>query len=140
LDECRAAAAAARFVGAHAFGTFAGSGRSQSLCVEQLVRNISLCEWNTRAGCGRHELRVVANGFLPQMVRNIVGATVRVAAGEHEPAWIDDLIAANDRRVLGEAAPSQGLVLWRVRYEADDDERREAVNARPWPGEEYEED
>lgn len=137
LDGDRAADACKRFVGEHAFGTFAGSGRSQSLDTDELVRHISICEWRTTDAGQRHELRVVANGFLPQMVRNIVGAVARIGSGKREPAWIDELIAANDRRVLGDAAPPQGLVLWRVRYANDDDERRDAVIARRWPGEGY---
>jgi tRNA pseudouridine38-40 synthase len=70
------------------------------------------------------------------MVRNIVGAVVQVGTGRQDPEWIDELIAANDRRVLGDAAPPQGLALWRVRYK-DDDERRDAEFARRWPGEGY---
>jgi tRNA pseudouridine38-40 synthase len=101
-----------------------------------LVRHISRCEWLATDDGSGHELRVVANGFLPQMVRNIVGAVVQVGTGRQDPEWIDELIAANDRRVLGDAAPPQGLALWRVRYK-DDDERRDAEFARRWPGEGY---
>jgi tRNA pseudouridine38-40 synthase len=136
IDGERCASASERFVGEHAFGTFAGSGRSQSHSAEQLVRRISRCEWLTSDDGKRHELRVVANGFLPQMVRNIVGAIVQVGTGRQEPEWIDALIAANDRRVLGDAAPPQGLALWRVCY-GDDDERRDAEFAGRWPGEGY---
>lgn len=141
IDDGRAAVAAARFVGEHAFGTFAGSGKSQSLPVEQLVRRVSSCEWLVDADSGSHELRIIANGFLPQMVRNIVAAIVRVGTGAHDPDWISELIQANDRRVLGEAAPPQGLTLWRVRYENDNTGRRQdAADAGRWPGEGYEEE
>ena len=34
-----------------------------------------------------------ANGFLYHMVRNIVGALVRVGAGEAEPGWMAELLA-----------------------------------------------
>ena len=83
---------------------------------DELVRHVSRCEWTHGDDGRRHELRVVANGFLPQMVRNIVGAVMQVGAGRQDPEWIDELIAANDRRVLGDAAPPQGLTLWRVCY------------------------
>lgn len=137
LDGERAARAAERFTGEHAFGTFAGNGRSQSLSADKLVRRISLCEWRATDADRRHELRIVANGFLPRMVRNIVAAIVRVGSGRQEPGWIDELIAANDRRVLGDPAPPRGLTLWRVRYAGDDDERRDADFDRRWPGERY---
>ncbi len=136
IDGERCASACRHFVGEHAFGTFAGSGRSQSRTMDELVRHISRCDWiATGDGC-LHELRVVANGFLPQMVRNIVGAVVQIGIGRQDPEWVDELIAANDRRVLGDAAPPQGLALWRVRYD-DDDERRDAEFAGQWPGEGY---
>ena len=137
LDADRSASAAERFIGKYAFGTFAGSGRSQSLAANELVRQISACEWRTADAGRRHELRVVANGFLPQMVRNIVAAIVRVGSGKQDPGWIDELIAANDRRVLGDAAPPHGLVLWRVDYGNDDNERRDAEFAWRWSGEGY---
>ena len=136
IDAERCASACCRLVGDHHFGTFAGSGRSQSHEADALVRHVSRCEWIASNDGLRHELRVVANGFLPQMVRNIVGAVVQVGTDRQEPEWIDALIAANDRRVLGDAAPPQGLALWRVRY-ADDDERRDAEFAGRWPGEGY---
>jgi tRNA pseudouridine38-40 synthase len=136
IDSERCTSACRRFVGEHPFGTFAGSGRSQSLAPNELVRHISACDWLASDDGSRHELRVVANGFLPQMVRNIVGAVVTVGTGRQEPEWIDALIAANDRRVLGDAAPPQGLALWRVCY-GDYDERRDAEFAGRWPGEGY---
>jgi tRNA pseudouridine38-40 synthase len=71
------------------------------------------------------------------MVRNITGAIVQVGSGWRDPGWIDELIAANDRRVLGDAAPPEGLTLWRVSYPGDDNELRDAASARHWPGEGY---
>jgi tRNA pseudouridine38-40 synthase len=124
LDETRAAAASHRLVGTHAFGSFAGSGRSQRDEAPRLVRTVRACEWLVRetGDTRQHELRVEANGFLPQMVRNMVAALVHVGRGDRPVQWIDEVLAANDRRILTEAAPPQGLVLWRVRYddEADD--------------------
>ena len=91
---------------------------------EALVRTVRECDWSVEAAEGpdgllqeRHTFRVVADGFLPQMVRNMVAALYEVARGTRPVAWIDDLIAANDRRVLGEAAPPHGLVLWQVSYD-----------------------
>jgi tRNA pseudouridine38-40 synthase len=137
IDGRRCADACQRFLGEHPFGTFAGSGRSQSWDAPKLVRRVDVCEWRERCDGRQHELRIVANGFLPQMVRNIVGAVVRVGSGAESPEWIHTLIAANDRRVLGEAAPPQGLVLWRVAYGDDSDAQRDATLAGRLPGEGY---
>lgn len=115
LNSALAQAACERMVGKLSFGTFAGLGKSQSLDADALTRDVRQCDWTQ---CGeRHEFRVVANGFLPQMVRNMVAAIVRVAQSERPVEWIDELLAANDRRVLDEAAPPNGLTLWRVEYD-----------------------
>lgn len=121
VDAERANRAAARLVGGHSFGTFAGNGRSQDSLAGSLDRVVQICEWQVFEGfdAQRHELRIVANGFLPQMVRNIVAAVVRVGQGDEPVEWIDQLLAGNDRRLLGDAAPASGLVLWRVEYDDD---------------------
>jgi tRNA pseudouridine38-40 synthase len=64
-------------------------------------------------------MRVVADGFLPQMVRNMTAAVVAVAQGDRTPDWIDEVLAAQDRSAIGEAAPPQGLTLLRVGYASD---------------------
>lgn len=123
-DELRddlARAACARFLGRHRFGSFASAGKSQSLTAEQLERTIFACEWREieeyLSPSGRYcELRIVADGFLPQMVRNITGAVVQVASGSRKEMWIDELIEANNRRMMSEGAPAHGLVLWQVGY------------------------
>jgi tRNA pseudouridine38-40 synthase len=126
LDADLAATACARFVGRKSFGTFAAAGKSQSLSSAELTRTVRECEWSVTSGPGdsglyeeRHTFRVVANGFLPQMVRNMVSAVQDVARGAQPAEWVDNLLAANDRRALGDAAPPHGLVLWRVEYEVD---------------------
>lgn len=125
LDTERASAACQRFVGRHVFGTFASLGVSRKREPEALTRTILACEWRLLpishevGGNVRrlHELRIVADGFLPQMVRNIVSAVQEVARGEQSVDWVESLIGANDRCALGKPAPPQGLTLWRVGYE-----------------------
>ena len=131
LDVSAARAACATLAGTHAFGSFAGSGQSQALNARQLTRTLRSCEWLAQEsddGTGRteaaetlHTLRVIGDGFLPQMVRNLVAAICQVAQGERPVEWIDELLNANDRRALGEAAPPHGLVFWQAYYERADD-------------------
>lgn len=132
LDPDLARQACVRMIGRRNFGTFAGLGRSRSLDETRLVRTVIACEWRAarveeyEAASGveewRHELRIVADGFLPQMARNMAAAIVTVAEGDRPVEWIDALVAARDRTALGEAAPPEGLTLVRVLY-ADDAER-----------------
>lgn len=57
-----------------------------------------------------------ANGFLKQMVRNIIGTVVQVGLGRLKPSDIEKILKAKDRRKAGMAAPAKGLFLVRVVY------------------------
>jgi tRNA pseudouridine38-40 synthase len=61
-------------------------------------------------------IEVEADGFLYNMVRNIVGSLVEVGRGKYPPQWIADVIAARDRTVAGPTAPPHGLFLLWVHY------------------------
>jgi tRNA pseudouridine38-40 synthase len=62
------------------------------------------------------ELRVAADGFLPRMVRNIAALLVEIGEGRREVPWVDEVLAARDRRCGGGTAPPHGLILWRIGY------------------------
>jgi len=132
--DCEAAqAAVGRLCGKHDFATFASGGQGvpsarhigrrhgttrtilRCECREVGLNTIASFETPTRL----FELRVVADGFLPQMVRNIAGAVIEVGQGRRGSEWIDDLVAARDRRIGPSPAPAQGLMLWRVGFEND---------------------
>jgi tRNA pseudouridine38-40 synthase len=140
LDDDAVAVACRHFTGRRAFGAFVGSGWSRSRSVRDLTRDVRECEWrrSDRWDAGEHivdcELRVVANGFLPQMVRNMVAALVEVGAGRRDPAWVASLLERGDRGEMVEAAPAHGLSLWRVEYDEDDSIKGSATHG------EYEED
>lgn len=127
IDDSLANRAARQFAGEHSFGAFAGRGWSRTHAPEALVRVVKRCDWQRvdlwENGSHRveHVLRIVANGFLPQMVRNIVSAVVSVGTGERSSEWIADLLEAGDRGRLGDAAPPHGLTLWRVSYDEQDE-------------------
>ena len=119
--------AAERFVGRHDFGSFVGLGKSKQLTAEELRRTVTCSVWSSRlrdspeyGGCARvHEYRIIAEGYLPQMVRTIVSATVDVAQGRRGLDWLDAALAQSDRSLIGEAAPPHGLTFWRVGYDED---------------------
>lgn len=64
-------------------------------------------------------LRVTADGFLKQMVRNMVGLLVAVARGKLPVDDVPELLACRDRRRAPATAPAQGLTLTRVWYEEE---------------------
>ena len=59
---------------------------------------------------------VVADGFLYNMVRAIMGTLVRVGRGMWEPKQVKQIIENQDRSQAGETAPPHGLYLVSVDY------------------------
>lgn len=65
----------------------------------------------------RLRLRITANGFLKQMVRNIAGLLVACGTGRLSPEGIPAILSACDRQALpSPTAPPQGLALAHVTY------------------------
>jgi tRNA pseudouridine38-40 synthase len=62
------------------------------------------------------DVRAVADGFLHQMVRSLVGTLVRVGEGRLSPEAMPKILAAGDRAAAGPVAPPHGLTLVRVLY------------------------
>lgn len=59
---------------------------------------------------------VVADGFLYNMVRAMVGTLIKVGLGRWHPDDVSRIIAGQDRSQAGETAPPQGLYLIYVDY------------------------
>jgi tRNA pseudouridine38-40 synthase len=102
--------AARLLVGEHDFASFCrhpGSERST-------VRDLRLL------AVARHRdelsIRAVANSFLHQMVRSLVGTLVAVGEGKLEVGAMPEILDARGREAAGRPAPARGLTLERVRY------------------------
>jgi tRNA pseudouridine38-40 synthase len=102
--------AARSLLGRHDFASFCrhpGGDRST-------VRDLSVLT------VARHgdvlSIRSVANAFLHQMVRTLVGTLVAVGEGELEADGMPEILAAHDRGAAGRPAPARGLTLERVGY------------------------
>jgi tRNA pseudouridine38-40 synthase len=67
---------------------------------------------------GEIRFEITADGFLYNMMRNIVGTLVEVGRGQREESWLGEVLAAKDRRAAGPAAPPQGLFLVSVEYDS----------------------
>lgn len=59
---------------------------------------------------------ICANGFLKNMVRNIVGTLILVGLNKIPVAAFDEILHAYDRTRAGPTAPAHGLFLKRVNY------------------------
>lgn len=61
-----------------------------------------------------------ADGFLKQMVRNIMGLLINVGRGKIAPERIPEIIASGDRQQAPPTAPARGLTLCHVDYGSTD--------------------
>ncbi|MBN2700127.1 MAG: tRNA pseudouridine(38-40) synthase TruA [Methylothermaceae bacterium] len=59
---------------------------------------------------------IIANAFLHNMVRNIVGVLMAIGSGKRPPAWAQEVLWARDRSSGGVTAPPDGLYLAGVWY------------------------
>jgi tRNA pseudouridine38-40 synthase len=62
---------------------------------------------------------IMADGFLYNMVRAIVGTLVQVGSGKKPPQHIAEVIGSRDRASAGTTAPANGLFLVKVDYPSE---------------------
>jgi len=113
-----------RFVGTKDFASFQGAGSPR----KTTVRNVKACTlirelpadlpFNVPVNMHgeRISIEIESDGFLYNMVRNVVGTLVEIGKGKQPPTWVDEVFAAKDRDAAGPTAPPQGLFLKRVDY------------------------
>ncbi|HEX7103880.1 MAG TPA: tRNA pseudouridine(38-40) synthase TruA [Nitrolancea sp.] len=117
-------AVAQRLIGEHDFASFAGDGIGVPGSGVDCTRTVLAASWRSltdqwEPGGAILEFEIRANGFLPHMVRNIVGNICAVGQDRARPEWFEGVIARRDRRQAEPPAPPQGLVLWSVEYPND---------------------
>lgn len=104
---------ARQLVGRKDFKSFQTSGTP----VNSTVRVIDGCIWRKPAG---HliEFRIRGNGFLKQMVRNLVGTMLHLERNKGTVADLRAIFEARDRQAAKTTAPAHGLYLYSVEYPA----------------------
>lgn len=115
LDENAMREASKLLLGQHDFASFQTSGSSR-LTTIRTVLDISV-ERVHGALTSRVHVEVEADGFLFNMVRNIVGTLVEVGKGTRPIEWTQEVLQACDRRRAGVTAPAQGLFMIGVHYD-----------------------
>lgn len=115
LDPARMQTAANLLKGTHNFESFQATG-SERVTTQRTVTQLDVVHF--RESCYDYiDVVVTADGFLYNMVRNIVGSLVRIGVGRESPEWIVTVLESRDRRKAGETAPARGLFLEKVEYE-----------------------
>jgi tRNA pseudouridine38-40 synthase len=131
LDLAAMQEAAKGLVGTHDFASFEGMGSKRKSSVRTITdlwidEGPNSPELAMGLSVGRDlvadepsqwlHLEVAADGFLYNMVRNIVGTLVLVGRGDRSIQWVDWVLRAADRSKAGQTAPPQGLFLVEVHY------------------------
>jgi tRNA pseudouridine38-40 synthase len=114
LDLAAMDEAAALLTGTHDFMSFKNVGTP--IGPRGTVRTLTAL-WR-EPGCRPGEVvwRFTADGFLKQMVRNIMGCLVAAGKGKVDVAGVRSILERRDRRHLMPTAPPQGLCMERVFY------------------------
>ncbi len=122
LDLQRMQKEAALLVGTHDFKSFQGPKSTAKTTVRRVLSSGFRCDPPYLI------FSIIGEGFIKQMVRNIMGTLVAFGRGRMRCSSILEIIEAHDRRAAGPTAPPQGLCLKRVFY--DRAELQAALNAR----------
>jgi tRNA pseudouridine38-40 synthase len=129
LNLERVQACIEKMKGQHDFQNFCSAGSN----VKTTVRTVIECELqlvNPRERLPTHgpfsishgltqcyELRIVANGFLKQMIRHLVSALWMVGSGKLTVEEFEQLLAGPKKeQQQWRVAPAKGLFLWRINY------------------------
>jgi len=119
LDVTLMQQGAALLQGTHDFAAFETTGSPRSTSV-RTIRELTI-ERLDRDGFNRIIFYVYADGFLYNMVRNIVGSLVDVGRGANDLQWLSNVLSSKDRRQAGPTAPPHALTLMHVDYETSHD-------------------
>ena len=103
--------------GTHDFSSFENSGsRDKSICSGRgAVRTIQSAVLLTNNG-ELLSLQFKGDGFLRNMVRNLVGTLLEAGRGKITPEEFSTILTAKDRTLAGPTAPAHGLCLKQVFY------------------------
>jgi tRNA pseudouridine38-40 synthase len=110
LDAAAMDRGAKMLVGKKDFKSFASAADQR----EDSVRTIFRCDITQDRELVYTE--VEGDGFLYNMVRNIVGTLAEVGIGRMKPEKIAEIIDAKDRCAAGPMAPPEGLCLMEIKY------------------------
>ncbi len=124
LDVAAMDAAARELEGTHDFAAFQNAGSSVKTTTRHmraLTRLPAACPQETA-------WQFCAEGFLKQMVRNLMGALVAVGCGKISPTDIRPLLQTGQRSLAPATAPAQGLCLLAVEYGTDGGRKRHLLH------------
>ena len=105
-------------LGTHDFSSFETSGTDSKTPNKTIFK----AQWSQEA----HNLvifTIQGDGFLRQMVRNLVGTLLWMYRNGHPPEKFTEILGARDRQAARDTAPPEGLYLCDVTYSQELDKR-----------------
>ncbi|MGI9515529.1 MAG: tRNA pseudouridine(38-40) synthase TruA [Pirellulaceae bacterium] len=114
LDIAAMQAAAGYLIGTHDYSSFEATGAPRQDSI-RTITHLDVCA-RQRHGFEFMDVEITADGFLYNMVRNIVGTLVITGQGKQETDWVTSVLAGKDRSLAGATAPAHGLFLVSVAY------------------------
>ncbi len=117
LDVGKMKRAAKKLVGTHNFKSFC----KEESYNKTFFRRIHYIKFLSRSTKSSKEIKfldikIMANAFLHNMVRVIIGTLVEVGRGRFSPEDVGEMLKQKDRRTAGVTAPAKGLTLVKVDY------------------------
>ncbi|MBR4026035.1 MAG: tRNA pseudouridine(38-40) synthase TruA [Lachnospiraceae bacterium] len=112
LDIEKMKEAAAYLIGTHDFLAFCGNKKMKKSTV-RTITDITIEKSDSEL-----QLSFTGDGFLQNMIRIITGTLIEVGSGRKSPYEVREILEKKDRTLAGYTAPSEGLILKRVKYEA----------------------
>jgi tRNA pseudouridine38-40 synthase len=97
-------------LGRHNFKSFQASGGKERDPV-RTIKKIKILKEGERI-----TFEIEADGFLYNMVRNIVGTLIEIGRGRFPAGSLKRILLAQDRRLAGPTAAAKGLCLFKVKY------------------------
>lgn len=100
-------------IGEHDFKAFQTSGTE----LKTTVRHVFDIQWKNLPSTDEILFEITGNGFLKQMVRNIVGTLLDGHwEKRHSPESLQAILSSKNRQKAGSTAPAHGLTLFKVNY------------------------
>lgn len=110
--------AARALVGRHDFKSFETAG-SPRVSTVRTVHDLTVDRQTGLDGRPLVLVEIAADGFLYNMVRNIVGTLREVGLGRRDASWPGEVLQQRDRRRAGMTAPPHGLYLLQVFFQEE---------------------
>lgn len=114
LDVHAMRTAAAELLGKHDFASFQTKGSPR----QSTVRTVTAIDISSSSYMDGHSvsIEIEADGFLYNMVRNVVGTLVLAGLNHKSISWVGEVLKARDRRHAGPTAPAHGLCLLEIYF------------------------